>query len=111
MADFKVVARAKLLAITSVLHSKILHLLIVLGVKSAHHVRCGALDSAVMIAPHRASCTLTQISISPLNLSIDEIIVCESKCCRFEIALFAIGVHSSAHIARTSSRYSMLHMM
>ena len=111
MAGFEVVACAKLLAIASILHSKVLHLLIVLGVKSAHHVRCGALDSAVMIAPHRASCTLTQISITSLNLSIDEVIVCEAKCCRFEIALFAIGVHSSAHIARTSCRYSMLHMM
>ena len=111
MAGFEVVARAELLAIASILHCKVLHLLIVLGVKGAHHVCCGALDSAVMIAPHRASCTLTQISITSLNLSIDEVIICEAKCCRFEIALFAIGVHSSAHIARTSSRYSMLHMM
>ena len=90
MTGFKVVARAKLLAIASILHRNLLHLLITLRVKGAHHIRCSALDSAVILTSYRASCSLTQISITSLNLSIDEVIVCEAKGCCFEIALFAV---------------------
>ena len=111
MASFEVVTCAKLLAIATILHGNALYLLIILRVKSTHHVCRGALDSAIILASYSASCTLTQISVTSLNLSVNEVIVCEAKSRRFEIALFTIRVHSSAHIACGRCRYSMLHMM
>ena len=111
MTGFKVVTRAKLLAIATILKGKVLHLLIVLGVECAHHIGCGALNSAVILASHSASRTLTQISITSLNLSVDEIIVCEAKGCRFEITLLAIRVHCPAHIPWASCCQTMLLMM
>ena len=100
----KVVARPKLLAVATVLLRNLAHG-VVLRAECVQQAVASVCLSIVVLVVERAlsvvlDCAGARVTLAPLLVVVDEVVVCEAQSCGLEVALLAVGVHQIVHLIR-----------